>query len=302
MMTIRIPGKVMLSGEYAVLHEGRALMMPVHRYVTISDESGSEEESLSPVVRLALTYPIERLRQEPIRTEFRIDRTEHYGRAADGKFTKLGLGSSAAEAVAVIAFRFQLAGVDWQNFRSEIAKIADEVHRQAQSGLGSGADVAVCAYGRPLLFARADDTPTVDLIDPQKSLTLPLHLVWSGQAANTRLMIRKFDYWRDAKSGASSRLNGLVEISHRLAPLWYGSDPDSLLSAVDEWLDAMNAIANEAELPFTTDFHRELDQWARSHGGRCKPTGAGGGDMVLLIGELPVKELSQPVISLATSN
>jgi mevalonate kinase len=44
--------------------------------------------------------------------------------------------------------------------------------------------------------------------------------------------------------------------------------------------------------------HARYEEWARRHGGRAKPTGAGGGDMILLVGELPLAQLNVDVMKL----
>ncbi|MFH1686732.1 MAG: hypothetical protein ABIE70_04335 [bacterium] len=296
MNTIRIPGKVMLSGEYAVLHGGAAAMMPVSRFLTLTESADADEDS-SPVVRLARDWPIERLPSGPAPGSFVVDRSEFLHAATGHKTTKLGLGSSAAEAVAVIAWRYQRAGLSWQDFRAEIATIADAVHRQAQGGHGSGADVALCAHGQPLLFHRADDAPVVAFVDSQLPLTQPLHLVWTGAGANTRVMMEIFERWRDGTgTQVKAKLDSLVTASRRLAGDWFGGDADQLLEHVDRHQAIMETISEGAGLPYFTQEHRKLAAWARGHGGRCKPTGAGGGDMALLIGDLPIAELDGLVL------
>jgi hypothetical protein len=62
-------------------------------------------------------------------------------------------------------------------------------------------------------------------------------------------------------------------------------------SAIDGYLDRMTALARSADIDFFPPIFGPLDAWARRHGGRVKPCGAGGGDVVLLLGNLPWSEL-----------
>ena len=61
----------------------------------------------------------------------------------------------------------------------------------------------------------------------------------------------------------------------------------------------MEECAKLARLPWRISEHEELEEWALEHGGRAKPTGAGGGDLVLLVGDLPLKELKIPLLHIA---
>ena len=60
----------------------------------------------------------------------------------------------------------------------------------------------------------------------------------------------------------------------------------------------MKEISKSAGISYFMPVHTQLDAWARRHGGRCKPTGAGGGDMVLMAGELPLDQLPRLCIPL----
>ncbi|MEO9014351.1 MAG: hypothetical protein ABI275_03425, partial [Terrimesophilobacter sp.] len=70
---------------------------------------------------------------------------------------KLGLGSSAAVAVALTAALARAVGL--QLDRGEVFDLANAAHRAAQGGAGSGGDVAASTYGGVLRYVR-DATPT----------------------------------------------------------------------------------------------------------------------------------------------
>ncbi|MCB2198979.1 hypothetical protein KQI63_06205 [bacterium] len=300
--SVRIPGKVMLSGEYAVLYGATAVLMPVPRFLTISESLGPSTNP-SPVLEHALREPIEPIavweEKYPLRS-VEVDRSDFYIEQ-DGRLIKLGIGSSAAEAVGVIALRLERAGVAWQDNRELVATLAERAHRRAQGGIGSGADVAAVAYGCPIRFNRSNDTITVDPIDTATSpVSLPLALLHSGTAANTRVLVRLFEGWACLGDRQKHQLEQLVALSDELAPFWFGGDSGVLLDMLTRFDETMSRLTDEATLPWKTTVHRDIETWAKKNGGAAKPTGAGGGDLVLTVGNLPLSERSEPRIDLQT--
>jgi len=303
MIAVQVPGKVMLSGEYAVLHGGSAVMVPVPRYLKLKEIAKSDSMVYSAVVAGALEIAISEIEAYEAKygkPDLTIDSSDFMAMDSHGNLSKLGLGLSAAEVVGVIALRFERAGMKWSKNRDPIHKYADTVHFDVQKGLGSGADVAACAYGQPLRFKKRDDTAIVELIDEHKIIhDVPLQLVWSGKPANTRLKIERFDAWlRSGGRKSEAMLSRLIESADMLANSWFFDAADDLFEKIDEFGEIMKEISGSAGLEYNLPIHDELDSWARKHGGRAKPTGAGGGDMILLIGELDLKEIDQDAIKL----
>jgi mevalonate kinase len=141
----------MLSGEYAVLYGATAALVPVPRRITLSSledpEPGSSLDALPPAARAAAMLPVKRLEEyealRPLRG-FAIDDSEFFAEGAAGQRAKLGLGLSAAEAVGVVALRYEHAGLNWQAHEVEVMRSALVAHRMAQGG-GSGAVLDSCA-------------------------------------------------------------------------------------------------------------------------------------------------------------
>ncbi len=301
---VRIPGKVMLSGEYAVLYGAWSVLTQVPRYLTFTESDEPPETHYPPPVETARTIEIPELERFEDRSpleKLHIDRSPFYTENAVGDSIKLGLGSSAAEAVGVIALRYERAGKVWQDHRNDVLELALDAHREAQGGVGSGADVAACAWNGPIRYQwDGNDRYTLEPIRLSRGQNhVPLALVWSGQAANTRTLVKPFQSWaNEAKQKEDSRFFQWLIYADELAQAWFSASPDILFGRLDRFNAAMQLCAQEAGIPFLLDVHHELDAWARSHGGRAKPTGAGGGDMILLVGELPCEELELDTIQL----
>jgi phosphomevalonate kinase len=303
MKKVRIPGKVMLSGEYAVLYGGTAVLVPVPCHLEIKDISNPPEKLYTRVIDIGLKYNIPETADYELKRglpHLQIDHHGFYAKGVDGQSAKLGLGLSAAEAVGVVAIRYERAGMVLSERKAEIARYALNIHSIAQSGLGSGADVTLCAYGEPIRFRSASDSVNVDLIrDCHPTNVVPITLAWTGQPADTRGLVRRFQAWVEEGGNKTKKIiSYLIEISNQLAKAWFVASNQDLFILLDEFDAVMEDIATRAQVPYKLPIHEELENWARSHGGYAKPTGAGGGDMILIIGDLPLHELKQLLIPL----
>jgi mevalonate kinase len=305
-LTLKIPGQVMLTGEFAVLFGGTAIMMPVPRFIKLTEMDMVPDKPYSPFIQMAFRHPIPEIayhEKEHGRSHVIVDAGDFLTTNPDGFPLKLGLGLSAAEATGIVAFRFEKAGKSWTENRTLIFKHALEVHQKAQQFLASGADVACCSHLQPVKFKLIKNKPSVKIIERKNILySVPLALAWTGQQSNTRESITQFKAWvnkNDEKS--NSLLNDLIAASHKLADSWFISPNIELFKLVDEFTSVMTKISEQAGIPYHLPIHVELDNWARQFGGRAKPTGAGGGNMVLLMGELPINQLNQMVIPLNTA-
>ncbi len=300
MISVSVPGKVMLSGEYAVLHGAAATLLPVARHLEARESSGADVDAYTKIVRAAVDFPITELElyeKDHGELKLEIDSAQFF-HESDGARSKLGLGLSAAEAVGVVALRFERAGLRWDDNIEKVAAYAEHIHRHVQGGIGSGADVAVCALRQPILFRRDESGVDINVAE-YSSHSTTLNLVWTGVPADTREMVTKFENWlKDGGAQAERRLTSLIESADNLARLWLDSPPDELIDAVDLFVSRMSDCAKAAKIQYWLPVHDELDVWARKHGGRAKPTGAGCGDMALLIGNLPVNEPGRLVIPL----
>jgi len=294
MSQVEIPGKVMLSGEYAVLYGGQAVMMPVPRFLKLRTIEYNSELKYSKVINEALNYrlpEIAKIEKESDNFSVELDYSEFFNLETKGHMVKLGLGSSAAEAVGIVKLRYERAGFDCSAAGDEILKHALAIHSQAQQGKGSGADVAACAVGQPIVFK--NDSGQVSIVRKFRTEIcggIPLHLLWSGVPADTRDYVSKISKTLKNDEKARSKLDYLVKQADRLAKLWFDGSPNKLYEVLDEFDNVISSIALLSGVDYKLPIHREISNWALKNGGRAKPTGAGGGDMILLIGDLPIDE------------
>jgi mevalonate kinase len=305
-LTLKMSGQVMLSGEYAVLHGGTAIMMPVPRFLKISEIDMVPDKPYSPVIKLALRHFIPEIadyEKKYGRSHVVVDSSDFFTINSAGFPLKLGLGLSAAEAVGIIAFRFEKAGRPWQDNKKAVFKHALDIHQHAQQFLGTGAGVACCAYGRPLRYRLKKNKPLYKTIERENILySIPLVLVWTGQQSNTRELIGQFSAWANQDDEKTRKLlTELIMASDKLAESWFVSPNVELFKIIDEYTSILDECTQKAKLSYRLPVHVEQENWARKCGGRAKPIGSGGGDMILLMGDLPIEQIEHLVIPLNTS-
>jgi len=289
-VTASAPGKLFVTGEYAVLAGAPALLAAVDRraLVHIALEPGAgalEAESLAEGTRRVIHDP----EREPlgggdagaVLAALRIVRAAMPSLAAmraqvvvdtrtflaDGE--KLGLGRSAATVTAAVAAF--LAGVG-RHDRGEILEAALAAHALFQDGRGSGADVAAAARGGVLEFRRDGARVAVTT----RALPRGLHLLvgWSGEGGATDPMLRRFA----AGTGEPRSLRELSAAAERAAAAVERGDGAALLDAVASTADLLARLGNEVGIPIVTPALARLVAAARRVGAAAKPSGAGGGD------------------------
>jgi len=295
MTAVRVPGKVMLSGEYAVLSGGAAALLPAPRYLTLSDEGDLAFYELPGVLRDVLQHPVDELKEYERAHPIKGVGMENRGFFAAGKSGKetLGIGLSSAEAAGAMLLRFSRAGFDLRERTDEIVRLAIEAHHASQGGLGSGADVAACVYSSTILFTPGEDGPSIKNLRLNPALNLSL--LWTGVSSDTRGAVRKYKDW---ESTAGQRAKEFAEAADELAPLWGQDDPGRLHAALDRFEMLRDEMAEEAGIQLKLPINRQVEQRAIELGGRAKPVGAGGGDVILLIGEFPTGAFEGEVIPL----
>lgn len=133
-MTARAPGKLFVTGAYAVLEGHPAIVLAVDRFAHARLVGCGEGSTRPEVVAVA-----KRLDADPPAVD--VSSLEEHGR-------KLGLGSSAAAAVAAAGAILVARGEDLDDptVRRQALDLALRAHRDVQPR-GSGGDVAAAALG-----------------------------------------------------------------------------------------------------------------------------------------------------------
>lgn len=270
------PGKAFLCGEYAVTEGASGIVAAVDRRVRATCD-GAEGDG----------YP---LGPETVRTRelacaafgeatgpLALDRSALFlGR------DKLGLGSSAASAVAaagVIAADTGLSLGD-HGVRHRILELALQGHAEVAPH-GSGADVAAATHGGVLSCKRrSDGTLHVEPVKLPRSLAL--RLVWTGASARTSDLLSRVRQLRQTAptrhaQAMSALHDGTAEFREALATGRSGA----IIEAARAYHEAMKALGRAADAPIVEARLDAIASAAARTGGAAKPCGAGGGDIAI---------------------
>jgi phosphomevalonate kinase len=258
----RAPGKLVVSGAYAVLEGAPALVAAADRYVLA--DATREATFITPEVREAFD---------------RLGRQDYPWFDASSLRSddrKLGLGSSAAILVASL-------GVVWDAAEPAIAEavfpLALESHRVAQGG-GSGVDVAAACFGG-VLRCRLDGELSVE---PHVVVEGLVFETWACPGdASTSAMLAEVRRLREGDEATYRRL--LSAASQGATQAVDARDPAAFIAALGAQYDALGALGRAAGIPIVTPQMATLDEVAKHEAARFGPSGAGGGDIALYVGQ-----------------
>ena len=279
------PGKLVLSGEYAVLAGAPAVVAAIDRRVACridAREAGGWAfrsrgfDAASRHRRDALPdvpgdpgalagYAIRRLGIQAATLPEHLD-IETDSRPCYHDGAKLGLGSSAAAVVAIAGAMARIAGTVC-TLPQSLA-----IHRDLQGGSGSGLDVAAAFRGGVIRY-QAGETRSMPW-----SSSMGTVFVYVGWSTETRDFVQRFNDWR--RDGEPSALRRLVECAKTVA-----EGGGSFLDALAEYADALDALDRAAGIGIFSEAHRAAMKLGRRHHVLYKPCGAGGGDMGVALSE-----------------
>lgn len=262
----RAPGKLFLSGEYAVLQGAPAVACAVGRHVEASFLSGdTAEDPEAARWRLAAGEILLRhgLDPAPAGQALGIDSRALY---SDGGI-KLGFGSSAAVAVAVSGLL--LAAQDRRSLTADRLRIADELHRAIQGPGGSGVDVAASLHGGVI----AVEGDRVDSLHWPKDLYC--EVIFTGRDADTVHAIGRFN--EALHGGERAAVKELCVAADAVRRAW-NRGADRVLATVQEYAAVWRELDRSAGLGVFSREHRRLASLARAADCVYKPSGSGGGD------------------------
>lgn len=279
-MKARAPGKLVISGAYAVLRGAPALVTAVDRYVVADDGRVASFET--PEVEAALRL----LGVAGPHPWFNADALRHDGR-------KLGLGSSAAICAASVALLHTRALPTLPTdpnagLAKSIYELTMSAHRAAQGG-GSGVDVAAACFGGTL-EARLDQADGTFQLQASP-VQLPKDLVietWSAplSATTSDFVRRVFSLERSAEADFNRLLDAQEEASRAAVFAFEQGSSEGFISALRRQLKALEALGDAAQVPIVLPEHRPLCNSVKDDA--CFiPSGAGGGDVMLYVSTAP---------------
>jgi phosphomevalonate kinase len=269
------PGKAFLCGEYAVTEGAQAIVAAVDRRVIAGWVGTGDGHAVGPEASAALAIAREVFGSVP------GDPILNRARLFEGS-TKLGLGSSAAAAVAVAGAVAAHHGRDPTDagVRRTVLECALRGHERVAPD-GSGADVVAATHGGFVSFRRPRDrSPQVEALRAPPSLVLSL--IWTGTAVRTSDLLMEVKQLRASSPSAYERtMSALREGAEELARAFSAGHVGIVIETARAYHEAMSALGRAAGAPIVDARLEEIARAAAAHGGSSKPCGAGGGDVAI---------------------
>jgi phosphomevalonate kinase len=280
-MIATAPGKLIVTGEYAVLDGAPAIVIAVDRraiarrnatprgsspfLLAVADEITARRGAADPAARAAL--------------EVSVDSTAFYDR-----MTKLGLGSSAAVTVAATALALGTAD------RHEILEIALAAHARAQGPLcarGSGADIAASVHGGTIVFSLPGGGAPCHVERRRWPSSVAIVPFFTGAPADTAQLVSRIHAARDAhRTAVDAALIAIADAS-RAACVAMSAPPDiatvALIGAIALAANATDRLAIVSKVDLVPECVTAARAALVRLGGTAKTTGAGGGDVGIAV-------------------
>ncbi len=259
------PGKIVLSGEYAVLDGEPAICLAVDRravvtvsrspddqcHVTTPGFSGDDRFGIIDAV-CGGSRPAKNIRMDT--------------RAFSEEGNKTGIGSSAALTVALVA------GL---NETEEVFDEALLAHRTLQGGAGSGVDIAAAVHGGLIEYEMRQQAVR-SLVWPEG---LGMRVLWTGVPASTEAKLEKL-----AGQATRPSRSALLLAAPRMAEAWRSGDADRIMTDYLPYIGVLRQFSVDHDLGIFDAGHDQLTDAAMLSNLVYKPAGAGGGDIGVLFG------------------
>jgi phosphomevalonate kinase len=272
--TVSAPGKLFLIGEYAVLDGRPAVVAAIDRRVVGRLVPGLAPAS--PLVEQAVesvrSYLLDAGGTPPEGTP-QLDSS-----ALASGTGKLGLGSSAAVAVAAVGALLDAAGCDLEYSQNLTYILANRAHRAAQGGRGSGADVAAAIHGGVICYQRRAGEVGVQPLELPASLEL---VVFStGTPSSTVDHVRALEaHTEEHPEQCKGRLAAIGNVAASFVAACLDDSVPQVIEAVTRANVLLELLGHEMGLRIVTPAVAEAAKLAQQLGGAAKPSGAGGGDV-----------------------
>lgn len=283
-LQVSAPGKMMVVGEYAVLHGAPALVAAVDLRVRMGMRAKEGEAPAEVTPRplppeAAAAWRFAEDAYGPCADQVALDVT-----ALRSGEQKLGVGSSAAAAAAAVAWVYAAAGntLDDVQVTEELLPLALAGHR-AVAPEGSGADVAASTLGgfvhvqreaSGLLQARRLALPTAPVF----------RAVWTGKQVRTSEMLAAVGRLRERDPACvQACMAKLSAVAQRYIAAFEAGEVATVITETAAYHAAMAELGRLADVPIVEETLERIAQLASAAGGAAKPSGAGGGDVALAV-------------------
>ncbi|MBC1420460.1 phosphomevalonate kinase [Listeria seeligeri] len=323
-LQVKIPGKLYVAGEYAVVESGHtAILTAVNRYITLTLEDSERNELWIPHYENPVSWPVggelkpdgehwtftaeainiattflksEGIELTPVKMMIETELIDKSG-------AKYGLGSSAAATVAVI-------NALMTKFYPEISmlkkfKLAALSHLVVQ-GNGSCGDIASCMYGGWIAYTTFDQEwvkhrlaykslewfmkepwPLLE-IETLEEPTSVFSVGWTGTPVSTGKLVSQIHAFKQEDSENYQQfLTRNNQIMKQIIQAFHTKDEELLYSSIKENRRILQDLGTKAGVNIETNLLKKLADLAEQNDGAGKSSGSGGGDCGIAFSKTP---------------
>ena len=304
---VSIPGKIVISGEYAVLDGALAILTTLNQKVNIKIQESDKNHNVYLTSALEGVFPfvtdddanIIWLEADPgaygslLQHAFKIlkpvikeklsiiiDSSEFFRTTKDGTAIKLGIGSSAAVSVGITQALFQ-----YQEIISSPGNLltqANIIHQALQGKQGSGIDVTCCFADQGVIECTKDSVKNQTWSILNWPNGLHLKVLTTSQGASTKRLVTNYKrasnlYPKEFKNS----LDQFMDITQNLSHAWKSEDVDQIIGLLTAYDVQIKKLDKIGDIGIYTQVHTEVQNIASRYNVFYKPSGAGGGDIGL---------------------
>jgi len=304
---VSIPGKIVISGEYAVLDGAPAIVSTLKQKVNITIQKSDKKHNVYTTSVLQGVFPFTMdddanvlwLEADPgvfgllLQYAFKIlkpklkenlwiavDSSEFFRTAKDGTAIKLGIGSSAAVSVGITQALSQYQAI--RSSPENLLSQANSIHQSLQGKQGSGIDVACCFADQGVIECTKDSVKNHTWSILNWPNGLHLKALTTSQYGSTNRLVANYQRVSNLyPKEFNSALDQFLDITQSLSHAWKSEDVDliiDLLRAYDVQIKKLDKIGG---IGIYTQVHADIQNIASTHNVFYKPSGAGGGDIGL---------------------
>jgi mevalonate kinase len=307
---------MILIGEYSVLEGGTSIVMAINRYCRITFKPSKNRDFIlnSPILNISdLRFRIKKNKTIEFKIELSenlkeklifftrtfelfltevntVNRLPEFEITIDtGQFfvnkakSKLGLGSSAALSTGLVHGLLFVVKSLYKTAvpPAELFNLAQKIHYLSQDKKGSGIDIAASCYGGVISFQKQNSTTIKKLTLPEELIILP---VWSGVSESTRDLVDKVTKFKMKRHDEYETIMvNLKRFSAEADNLLEKKDVPGFLTSCGKFFENLKKLGIESETNIVSSLHQEIANIAHAEGAVYKPSGAGGGDIGLIM-------------------
>ena len=306
---VSIPGKIVISGEYAVLYGASAIVSSLNQRAAITIKNSNKQHNIFVTSGLESNFPfiidddanIIWLDLDPgaygllLKHAFNIlkpklkeklsitvDSSEFFQTTRDGVIHKLGIGSSAAVSVGITEALSHYQAVSTSP--KKLLNQANSIHQAMEGKQGSGIDITCSFADQGVIECNKNSVKnhTWSILNWPKDLYLKVLITRHG--ASTKQQIINYKKARNLyPKEFKIALDQFLEITESISIAWKSEDVNLIIDLLTNYYANIKRLDKIGDIGIYTPMHTEIQNIASRHNVFYKPSGAGGGDIGLAL-------------------